>query len=69
MSKLSVAVSSLCALLGLFACASTPAGAGGAGGPAPQEDASLVFAFWNVENLFDAVDDPANPGDDEYLPD
>ncbi len=69
MSKLSVAVSSLCALLGLFACAATPAGAGGAGGPAPQEDASLVFAFWNVENLFDAVDDPANPGDDEYLPD
>lgn len=33
--------------------------------PAPEE---LTFAFWNVENLFDADDDPANPGDDQYLP-
>ena len=28
----------------------------------------LRFAFWNVENLFDAQDDPHNGGDDEYLP-
>ncbi|MDD5704962.1 MAG: endonuclease/exonuclease/phosphatase family protein [Kiritimatiellae bacterium] len=29
---------------------------------------SLVVASWNVENLFDADDDPDNPGDDEYTP-
>ena len=34
---------------------------------APPNDA-LSFAFWNVENLFDADDDPGNPGDDEFLP-
>jgi len=28
----------------------------------------LAFAFWNVENLFDADDNPSNAGDDEYLP-
>lgn len=28
----------------------------------------VTFAFWNVENLFDVEDDPANRGDDEYLP-
>lgn len=27
---------------------------------------TLVLASWNVENLFDPVDDPDNPGDDEY---
>ena len=32
----------------------------------PQETASV--AFYNVENLFDTRDDPANDGDDEYLP-
>ena len=26
----------------------------------------IVLASWNVENLFDTVDDPANPGDDPY---
>jgi endonuclease/exonuclease/phosphatase family metal-dependent hydrolase len=31
-------------------------------------DADLVVAFWNVENLFDADDDPANAGDDEFTP-
>lgn len=25
-------------------------------------------AFYNLENLFDTVDDPDNPGDDEFLP-
>jgi hypothetical protein len=25
-------------------------------------------ANWNVENLYDAVDDPDNDGDDEFLP-
>ncbi len=33
----------------------------------PSTDAYTV-GFWNVENLFDAEDDPANTGDDEYLP-
>lgn len=27
------------------------------------------FGFWNLENLFDTIDDPNNPGDDEFLPD
>jgi hypothetical protein len=35
---------------------------------AARDPAELNFAFWNLENLFDAVDDPANPGDDEFLP-
>lgn len=26
------------------------------------------IAFYNVENLFDTIDDPANDGDNEYLP-
>ncbi len=28
----------------------------------------LVIVAWNVENLFDADDDPGNPGDDEFTP-
>jgi hypothetical protein len=28
----------------------------------------VVVASWNVENLFDADDDPDNPGDNEYTP-
>ena len=27
-----------------------------------------AVAFYNLENLFDTEDDPANPGDDEFLP-
>ena len=38
-----------------------------AGRQAPAQDAVAV-AFWNVENLFDADDDPGNAGDDEFLP-
>ena len=30
---------------------------------------TLVIASWNVENLFDTIDDPANPNDDCYTPD
>jgi endonuclease/exonuclease/phosphatase family metal-dependent hydrolase len=30
---------------------------------------TLVIASWNVENLFDTIDDPANPNDDGYTPD
>jgi predicted extracellular nuclease len=30
---------------------------------------TLVVASWNVENLFDTMDDPDNPNDDSYTPD
>lgn len=33
------------------------------------ETNTLVIASWNVENLFDTVDDPNNPNDDGYTPD
>lgn len=29
---------------------------------------AFFVANWNVENLYDTVDDPDNPGDDEFLP-
>lgn len=29
---------------------------------------SLCIAFWNVENLFDTIDDPEVSGDEEYTP-
>ncbi len=38
------------------------------GTPTPIPD-RISFGFWNLENLFDAEDDPANEGDNEYLPD
>lgn len=28
----------------------------------------VVIASWNVENLFDTIDDPDNPGDDGFTP-
>ena len=36
------------------------------GAPVPQELA--IVGFYNVENLFDTIDDPDNSGDDEFLP-
>jgi endonuclease/exonuclease/phosphatase family metal-dependent hydrolase len=30
---------------------------------------TIVVASWNVENLFDTIDDPDNPNDDSYTPD
>ncbi|MEJ5305992.1 MAG: endonuclease/exonuclease/phosphatase family protein [Ignavibacteria bacterium] len=33
-----------------------------------QAQEKIYVAFWNLENLFDTIDDPSNPGDDEYLP-
>lgn len=33
-----------------------------------QAQSNIYVAFWNLENLFDTVDDPDNPGDDEFLP-
>ena len=41
-----------------------PATAGNAPGQAP----GFYVANWNVENLFDTVDDPVNEYDDEFLP-
>ena len=45
----------------------------GAAGPvaaaaADAVPAAFFVANWNVENLYDAVDDPDNDGDDEFLP-
>jgi endonuclease/exonuclease/phosphatase family metal-dependent hydrolase len=39
-----------------------------AGAQAFARVTNLVIASWNVENLFDAADDPDNPGDDEFTP-
>lgn len=33
-----------------------------------QEFRTITLMSWNVENLFDTVDDPANPFDDTFLP-
>lgn len=33
-----------------------------------EPKSTMTVAFYNVENLFDAKDDPANPGDDEFTP-
>lgn len=33
-----------------------------------QAQEKIYISFWNLENLFDTIDDPSNPGDDEYLP-
>lgn len=35
---------------------------------APPALAGFYVANWNVENLYDTVDDPDNDGDDEFLP-
>ena len=34
-----------------------------------QKYAAYAVAFYNLENLFDTVDDPENPGDNDFLPD
>lgn len=41
------------------------ASAGSLSADAPRD---IVVATWNVENLFDTEDDPANDGDDEFTP-
>lgn len=33
-----------------------------------KQYSTYAVAFYNVENLFDAEDDPSNKGDDEFLP-
>jgi len=37
--------------------------------PPVPPDRVLVFAFYNMENLFDPADDPTREGDDEFTPD
>ncbi len=34
----------------------------------PRSPSGFFVANWNVENLYDTVDDPDNRGDDEFLP-
>jgi predicted extracellular nuclease len=34
----------------------------------PTQKSTLVFAFYNLENLFDPADDPAITGDNEFTP-
>lgn len=46
---------------------STPSTENPAANTLRQED-SVTIAFYNVENLFDNIDDKNNKGDDEYLP-
>ena len=48
-------------LLVVIATAAATASAG-------QEFRTITLMSWNVENLFDTVDDPANPFDDTFLP-
>jgi len=67
--RLAAIVACFIALAAIPACAEDPPGR-------PDRDAvsdqagpcSLTVVQWNVENLFDADDDPANAGDDEFLP-
>ncbi|HNI45385.1 MAG TPA: hypothetical protein PK230_11865, partial [Chitinophagales bacterium] len=35
----------------------------------PTPNKKITVAFYNVENLFDTLDDAQNEGDNEYLPD
>lgn len=68
----SLLVAALALALGLLAGrigGGTPPQEGGAEAASPTGvSGELVFAFWNLENLFDTQDDPTNPGDDEFLP-
>ena len=61
-----VGVAALCAAGWFCGCGEAPARQGGA--PSVIASPTLRVAAWNVENLFDADDDPDNPGDDEFLP-
>ncbi len=57
----------LLGLLPLLACAAAAATNDGATLP-PRQSNDVVLVQWNVENLFDAADDPAQAGDDEFTP-
>ena len=55
----------LAVLLLALAAGAAESAAADAAVPVP---APFFVANWNVENLYDAVDDPDNDGDDEFLP-
>lgn len=55
----------LVVLLLLTGCGTTKRSSQGSIG---KQYNSYAVAFYNVENLFDCEDDPANRGDDEFLP-
>lgn len=58
------------ALATALAASLAAAKAAAAAPPEPElrPDGSLVIAQWNLENLYDAVDDPATTGDDAFSP-
>lgn len=55
-------------LAGLCLAVALASSASGAANAAPPGPAAFYVANWNVENLYDVVDDPDNDGDDEFLP-
>lgn len=55
-------------LAGLFLAFALASSASGAANAASPDPAAFYVANWNVENLYDVVDDPDNDGDDEFLP-
>ncbi|MGD9781717.1 MAG: endonuclease/exonuclease/phosphatase family protein [Kiritimatiellia bacterium] len=55
----------LAALLFAFGIGSAASAAADGASPVP---AAFYVANWNVENLYDTLDDPDNDGDDEFLP-
>ena len=58
----------LCVITGWIYGCEKAAGQASAGPSSGIPSTTLRVASWNVENLFDTVDDPANPGDDEFTP-
>ena len=54
-----------------FCCGFVTAQKNNKNGKSTQKESFSVscVAFYNLENLFDTMDDPNNSGDDEYLPD
>ena len=54
-----------------FCCGFVTAQKNNKNGKSTQKESFSVscVAFYNLENLFDTIDDPNNSGDDEYLPD
>src|SRR5688500_165052 len=54
-------------LLTLLVAGCSTQGEGVRRASSPPEE-HLTVAFYNVENMFDPADDPANPGDDEFTP-
>ena len=66
-SKLSLLVGTLLLLTLTTSCGSSRHSSDRTATSETKYEAYAV-AFYNVENLFDAEDDPDNKGDDEFLP-